>query len=144
MKLILPQRLVDQVEAAARTAFPRECCGLIEGRWNGAEAHAVALHPAPDGDMDSFAIDPESHFAAVRSARANGHALIGCYHSHPNGMSRPSDVDRKGAGEENFLWVIATLDDAGAPVRLRVWRYFGADFEETGWATGADWVTSSS
>ena len=144
MTLILPPRLVAQIMDEARAAFPRECCGLIEGIWQGAEAQALELHPAPHGDERRFAIAPDIHFDAVRKTRAKGHRLIGCYHSHPGGPARPSDEDRKGAGEDNFLWLIAALDGAQTPATLKAYRYSGADFEETGWVTGADLVTSSS
>ena len=144
MTLRLPPSLRAQIEAEARRAFPNECCGLIEGVWQDGEAQALVLHPAPDGTPDKFAIDPAAHFTALKAARANGHALIGCYHSHPNGQARPSDKDRDGAGAENFIWLIAALTDANATPALCAWRYRGSNFEETGWATGADWVTSSS
>ena len=144
MNLNLPPRLLEQIEAEARRAFPRECCGLIEGVWQDGLAHALAVHPAPDGETNLFAIDPGVHFTAVKAARANGHALIGCYHSHPGGMPRPSDADRKGASEANFLWLIAALETAAARPVLQAWHYSGGDFSEIGWATGADLVTSSS
>jgi len=138
MMLILPQRLAAEIEAEARAAFPRECCGLIEGVWEGEKARGLALHPAPHGNEHRFAIAPELHFAAQKKARTAGHRLIGCYHSHPGGLARPSGEDRKGAGEENFLWLIVALRSPDAPVALTAWRYSGADFEEIGWATGAD------
>ena len=144
MNLILPPSLLGQIEAEARRAFPRECCGLIAGVRRGSEAQAFALHPAPDGEADHFAIAPEFHFAALRKARRNGRVLIGCYHSHPGGMARPSEADANGAGEENFFWLIAALDDAEAPATLKAYCWSGGAFAQTGWATGADWVTSSS
>ena len=144
MTLILPQRLGAEIEAEARRAFPRECCGLIEGLWRGGDVQAVALHPAADGAADRFAIAPEIHFAAVRAARANGHVVIGCYHSHPGAPAHPSQEDSRGAGEDNFLWLIVALDGAEATATLKAYCWSGGDFTETGWATGADLVTSSS
>jgi proteasome lid subunit RPN8/RPN11 len=144
MKVLLPPSLLGQIEAEACRAFPRECCGLVEGVWQGGQAHVLALHPAPDGEVDRFAIDPGVHFAALKMARAKGHRLIGCYHSHPGSEAVPSKRDREGAGEGNFLWLIAALKDAETRPVLRAWRYSGVDFVETGWVTGADFVTSSS
>ena len=34
--------------------------------------------------------------------------MIGCYHSHPGGTATPSAADLAGAGENGFLWLIAT------------------------------------
>jgi proteasome lid subunit RPN8/RPN11 len=106
--LILPLVLRAEIEDAARAASPRECCGLIEGRLDGDAIHAVALHPARNlsPDADRFEIDPADHFRALRAARANGHVIVGCYHSHPNGKAQPSARDFAGALEENFIWLI--------------------------------------
>ena len=135
MKLSLPEGLRAQILAEARAATPRECCGLVLGRRQDDTAVAAALHPARNlaTDADRFQIDPADHFAAMRAARGAGVSVIGCYHSHPGGAARPSVRDLEGAGEENFLWLIATPEGAlAAFVYLR------------GGLTGADLVTSSS
>ena len=147
MKLFLPGVLRARIESEARASFPRECCGLIEGVFANHVAHAVALHPAANIALsaDRFEIDPQDHFVALKTARANGRALIGCYHSHPDGSAAPSATDKAGAGEEDFLWVIASLAGSAAPVVLTGFVYSAANFlpvvltEEL----GADLVTSS-
>ena len=133
MKAALPAPLAAQVRAAARAAFPHECCGLIEGVRDGDIFRITALHPARNraASPDRFEIDPADHFAARKTARANRRAIIGCYHSHPGGKAQPSAADLAGAGEDDFLWLIASDEDLAAFVYLR------------GRFTGADWVTSS-
>ena len=69
--------------------------------------------------------------------------MIGCYHSHPDGAAEPSATRPRGAGEENFLWLIAALaqvmaGDAGG-FRLSCGGFF-ADWIGP---AGADLVTSS-
>jgi len=110
MKLTLPQVLRAQILAEARAAAPRECCGLVLGRRTAGEAAILALYPARNtaGAADRFAIAPEDQFTAQRTARASGQAVIGCYHSHPGGAAMPSAADLAGAGEDGFLWLIAT------------------------------------
>lgn len=134
MKLFLPDDLRLQVLAEARAAFPRECCGLMLGVRSGGDAHALALYPARNAAAlsDRFEIDPADHFAALRLARAGSQQVIGCYHSHPNGVAWPSARDLKGAGEEGFVWLIAGKDE------LKAFVYLDGRF------TGADLVTSSS
>jgi proteasome lid subunit RPN8/RPN11 len=137
MRVVLPDRLRAQILREARAAHPHECCGLIEGTVEGAcEAQTfriTALHPARNlaDAPDRFDIDPRDQFTAYKAARARGHAIVGCYHSHPNGRAEPSTADQAGAGEENFLWLIASSESVGAFVYLR------------GKFLGADWVTSS-
>ncbi len=110
--LLLSDAFRAQIAAEARAAFPRECCGLIEGINDGDVARATALHPARNLSRvdDCFEIDPTDHFRAQRTARATGRAIIGCYHSHPNGRAEPSARD--GDSEDGFLWLIAAVNGA--------------------------------
>lgn len=117
--LLLSAAQHAQIEREAREAFPKECCGLLEGARNGAALCITALHPAHNlsTDSDRFEIDPADHFAAIRAARANGHEIVGCYHSHPNGKAEPSARDAEGAWDEGFVWLIAAL--SGGTVSMR-------------------------
>ena len=135
MKVALPEHLRAQILAEARTAAPHECCGLVLGTRAGGEAVAAVLYPAGNlaAASDRFEISPTDHFAALRAAREQGQAVIGCYHSHPDGVAQPSVHDVAGGGENNFLWLIATPDGA-----LAAFVYLD------GVMTGADWVMSSS
>ena len=143
MTLVLPAALKAQIEAEAKTAFPRECCGLIEGVVSGDVFKVHALHPARNDAAapDRFDIAPEDHLRALRTARGNGHDLIGCYHSHPNGRLEPSRHDHSGAGEENFIWLIAATD--GKTCQVGAFVYRSSIFEPVAFTVGADLVTSS-
>ena len=120
----LPAVLAEQIRREAAAAHPGECCGLIEGERDGDVFRATALHPARNlaQAADRFEIDPRDHLAASKAARANGRQLIGCYHSHPAGRAQPSARDLAGAGEEDFLWLIAAGEELAAFV------YFGGGF----------------
>jgi len=139
----MPALLAAQIQAEAKAAYPRECCGLIEGLHGNGIFDARLLHPARNRATaaNRFEISPEDHFAAARRARARGHRLIGCYHSHPNGRLQPSPRD--GESEGDFLWLIAATD--GASSNLAAWLYRAGRFTplELSDAVGADLVTSS-
>ena len=147
MKLLLPAELRARIEGETREAFPRECCGLIEGTRQDGEACAVALHPARNiaARPDRFEIAPQDHFAALKTARANGQGLIGCYHSHPGGDAAPSTTDLAGAGEEDFFWLIASLSVWDAPAKIAAFVYSAGVFlpADLSGPVGADLVTSS-
>jgi desampylase len=117
--LHLAKEFRDRIAAEARAAFPKECCGLIEGTRNGHTARATAIHPTRNmtDEPGRFAIDPAEQIRLMRAARQAGRAIIGCYHSHPNGRAEPSALDRENAFDEDFLWVIAALEP-GAEARL--------------------------
>jgi proteasome lid subunit RPN8/RPN11 len=110
--LLLPQSLRDAIAAESRAAFPRECCGLIEGARKGDVARALAVHPVRNlaSEPDRFELDPAEHFRLMRSLRGTGREIVGCYHSHPNGRAELSPRDRENAGEDDFLWLIAGVD----------------------------------
>ena len=136
-RVALSPALAGQIVALAQAAYPSECCGLLEGVCEEGGFRVAALHPARNlaDRPDRFAMDPRDQFAAQKAARANRRAIIGCYHSHPDGAARPSAHDLAGAGEEDFLWLIA----AGETLNAFVYREGGF----LGCITGADWVTSS-
>lgn len=116
MRVVLAPGLEDALMDQARAAYPRECCGLLEGRRDGLVWQIAALHPARNlaTAQDRFQIDPADHMAAQKAARARGQSIIGCYHSHPNGQAVPSAHDLAGAGEEGFLWLIAAGESVAA------------------------------
>ena len=147
MKLALAHEFQAAMQDQARAAYPAECCGLIEGKRDGDLVHGLALHPARNiaARRDRFEIDPQDHFAALKAALTNGRAIIGCYHSHPGGTPTPSQTDHAGAGEEDFLWLIAALGQADGPVTLAAFVYCAACFLPVAFTNlvGADLVTSS-
>jgi proteasome lid subunit RPN8/RPN11 len=124
--------LVDALRIAARSAHPNECCGLLEGVRTGDVFHVQVLHPARNlaARADRFEINAADHIAAQKAARANGRTIIGCYHSHPDGVATPSATDQAGAAQDDFLWLIVADDTVGSFVyRDGVFR---------GCVTGAD------
>ncbi|HEY3639228.1 MAG TPA: M67 family metallopeptidase [Rhizomicrobium sp.] len=140
-RFVLPAPLRAKLEQEAKRAFPRECCGLIEGiietgisglsnDESDCVARATALHPAPNlaAAPDRFEIDPVAHFALLRGLRGTHRAIIGCYHSHPNGRAEPSPRDISGAAETGFLWLIVALESAEAPIHLACFAWTGFAF----------------
>ena len=108
-RLILPEPLRTQLLTEARAALPRECCGLLEGVRDGGTVRVLALHPTANvsrAPETGFEIDPAAHFALQRALRGTEQAVVGCYHSHPNGRAEPSPRDRAGSCEDGWIWVI--------------------------------------
>src|SRR5438105_13521892 len=63
---------------------------------------------------DRYEIDPRDHIRIQREADANGHDIIGYYHSHPDHPAQASrfDTERAWAG---YVYVIVSVA-TGAPV----------------------------
>ena len=102
---VLAQAARETMLEFARAAFPREACGLLLGDRKRIEAatQAINVHPEP---LRHFEIDPASLIAAHKAAREGGPQVLGYWHSHPNGLAAPSDVDRAHASGEGRVWAI--------------------------------------
>ena len=93
------------LENAERTP-EREVCGLIFGTRDDEVTDIQECANVAGSPTDAFEIDPASLIAAHKTERAGGPSLIGCYHSHPNGVSKPSLRDVEAGSGMNFLWLI--------------------------------------
>jgi proteasome lid subunit RPN8/RPN11 len=104
---ISPSVVADMV-AHARAEAPRECCGLLIGKGESVVRSVRARNLAAQATR--YLIDPEDHFAAIRSARTEGLEVIGAYHSHPSSAPVPSATDIAEANSgSDFLYVIVSL-----------------------------------
>jgi proteasome lid subunit RPN8/RPN11 len=113
--------------AHAREEAPRECCGLLVGRETSIARSVRARNL--DVKATRYLIDPEDHFAAIRSARAECLDVVGAYHSHPSGTPVPSATDIAEADSgADFLYVIVSLsgDDVRA-YRIEAGAYTRVD-----------------
>lgn len=122
----IPGSLIDRLVNEARAAVPRECCGLLVGAGLRVTRLAAARNLA--ASPSRYDIAPEDHFAALRSARAEGLAVVGAYHSHPSSPPVPSPTDRAEAVPD-FLYVIVGLAPAPA---VRAWRLVDGNFVPLG------------
>nr|WP_317975322.1 M67 family metallopeptidase [Novosphingobium sp. IK01] len=123
------------VEAALR-AFPAEACGLLLGKEGHIMEARACANVAPD-PLRHFEIDPAALIAAHRASRAGGLAVLGYFHSHPNGLARPSATDARAAAGDGRIWAIIALTDAGPSdvgpsgqdAMLTLWRDTPSGFE---------------
>lgn len=83
----------------------REVCGLLLGAPDRVDDAVPARNVAPD-PARSFEIDPAMLLKTHRDARGAGTRVIGHYHSHPDGIPRPSRRDAARAVENGQLWLI--------------------------------------
>ena len=115
MDIEVTRDVIATLIAEARRAAPLECCGLLLGR-KGRITHAqpaANVHPDPAWH---FEVDPAALIAAYRAEREGGPALLGFYHSHPNGHPRPSATDCEHAGGDGRVWAIV------AAGKVHFWR----------------------
>jgi proteasome lid subunit RPN8/RPN11 len=121
------QRVLDDVQAHAREAAPRECCGLLVG-LEGRILESVRARNLEEGTT-RFQIDPRDHIRAIRDARERDLDVVGFYHSHPRSRAFPSETDVAEAGYAGAVHLIAGVDEHGAQ-QARLFRIDGEDVQE--------------
>ena len=106
--------------AWAQAAGGNECCGLLLGSDGVVERVELTANVATE-PANSFEIDPLALIAAEKQARQDGPDIVGYFHSHPNGLARPSNRDAEMAADDGRIWIII----AGG--QLTAWRPRGSN-----------------
>ena len=121
MTLEVTSQVMEAMIAEAAAAHPRECCGILLGERSviAALQRADNVHGDP---ARHFEIDPQALVDAHRAARTGGPQVLGYYHSHPNGLERPSSRDLDMAAHDGAVWAIIA---AGG---VTFWRLGDAGF----------------
>ena len=129
--LVLSADLCRQIEAEAAAAYPNECCGILIGRDVSSQAAGGSSRRVVDrlepgrntfeaGEQyHRFSIDPLQQLKAEKAAAAEGRAVLGFYHSHPDHPARPSEYDRE-HGWPFYSYVIVSVTK-GKPDDMTSW-----------------------
>jgi proteasome lid subunit RPN8/RPN11 len=122
-RLALPAAARRAIVAHARRASPRECCGFLIGA--GGHVHfTVPMRNVARG-RTRYRVDPAAHIRLLRVVRAffPPLAIIGVYHSHPEGDARPSPADVAQAYDATWWYLIIGLRSRRAA--LKAYRIAG-------------------
>lgn len=105
--------VLDELHHQAVQSHPAECCGILTGDDARITGHIPARNVHPQSETH-FEIDPAALIAAYRAEREGGleggARIAGFYHSHPNGVARPSATDSRDAAHDGRLWAIIAGD----------------------------------
>lgn len=106
---------------------PIECCGILLGLRCENETHIhqiiEAENIAPEQREKNYQIDWRTLMRTVKSTRQNPkltEQIVGFYHSHPDGSTQPSALDRELAWMDHS-YVIISLH-TNTPPTLSCWR----------------------
>ena len=119
--LVVPNRLIAQINAHVEKVYPEEGAGFLVGD----EGEVKEILPLSNAREDAarknrFLITPEDYLKAELKADSLGLSLIGVFHSHPDCPNVPSEYDREWA--QPFFSYIITRVDEGKSVSHRSWR----------------------
>jgi len=119
--LVLPNRLIEHINAHVEDAYPDEGAGFLLG-VEGEVKDIVPLKNAREDEArhNRFLITPEDYLKAELKAEGLGLSLIGVFHSHADCPNVPSEYDREWA--QPFFSYIITRVDEGRAVSHRSWR----------------------
>jgi len=86
MNLKLSRDFLNAIDGHALKNFPRECCGLLLGKFGKNVIEVVEVVKAENvlGSPIAFEVDAELVFKTIKRADERGLELVGIYHSHPN------------------------------------------------------------
>lgn len=123
MKVILDQKLFDDISRHAEEDYPNECCGFFFGKDSEERriTHAYRVSNTKEGDRRRrFKINPDDYRKAERFALNNDLDFLGVYHSHPDHPAEASEHDRKVA-MPYFSYIIVSVQD-GRAAETRSWQ----------------------
>ena len=119
--LVVPNRLLDQMDAHVEQAYPEEGAGFLIGKEGEVKDILALSNSREDGARHNrFLFTPEDYLQAEMKAESLGLDLIGVFHSHPDCPNIPSEYDREWA--QPFFSYIITRVDQGKAVNSRSWR----------------------
>jgi proteasome lid subunit RPN8/RPN11 len=128
--VIISQATLNEIKAAALAAYPLECCGLLSGVRSSTDTWRVMqAHPTRNVAVDPqrwFEVDPSTHLRLQRELRDAGQAVIGHYHSHPDGVPAPSAADLAAAQDPGLMWLIVAV--SGGQAAVSAYCFKGAGF----------------
>ena len=119
--LVVPGRLIEQMNAHVESAYPEEGAGFLIGEA-GEVREILALSNSREDSArhNRFLFTPEDYLQAELKADGLGLSLIGVFHSHPDCPNIPSEYDREWA-QPFFSYVITRVDN-GKAVNSRSWK----------------------
>ncbi|HET6822221.1 MAG TPA: M67 family metallopeptidase [Anaerolineales bacterium] len=119
--LVVPGRLIEQMNTHVEKAYPEEGAGFLIGEPGEVKEILALANSREDGARHNrFLFTPEDYLQAELKADGLGLSLIGVFHSHPDSPNIPSEYDREWA--QPFFSYIITRVDNGKAVNSRSWR----------------------
>src|SRR5512138_2858383 len=119
--LVVPNRLIEQMNVHVEKAYPEEGAGFLIGEGDEVREILALSNSREDGARHNrFLFTPGDYLNAELKAEALGLSLIGVFHSHPDCPNVPSDYDREWA--QPFFSYIITRVDEGKAVNNRSWK----------------------
>jgi proteasome lid subunit RPN8/RPN11 len=112
------------MHAHVREGYPHEVVGILAGQQTGETSRVTAIAALVNERSDSahnrYEVSGLTLMKAERTLEAEGHTILGYYHSHPDHPAKYSEYDRDHA-LPNLSYVICAVTADGV-TDTRSWR----------------------
>jgi proteasome lid subunit RPN8/RPN11 len=117
-RIELPTALLAELDAAARSAWPREFVAALGGERMADGWRLSRAEPLPNAapELDRFAVEPWRFARAEAALRARGASWCGFVHSHPSGIALPSPQDRRSLWHHCVQLILGSGPTVRAPI----------------------------
>lgn len=115
MALSLGTSQLAAIVGHALAAYPEECCGLLLGDGGLQDARVGAVLPVENRHAQprrGFELAVDAIACALAQERRGGRAVLGVYHSHPDGTPVPSVRDEREAWAGWSYLIVPVIDGA--------------------------------
>jgi proteasome lid subunit RPN8/RPN11 len=120
--LIIPPTVLRAIHSHGEAAYPNEGAGLLLGRADGAEGGKAVVDILPLANeweageqYHRYLITPQDMLRGEDEAARRGLDIIGVFHSHPDHVAEPSNMDRDWALPW-YSYVITSVQKANAVI----------------------------
>ena len=122
MGLTLPHAELDRLHAHARAGYPFEVVGLLAGSREERRVTRVVplINERADSPRNRYQVSGLVVLRAEEALEAEGLAVLGTYHSHPDHPSMWSEFDREHA-LPNLSYIIVSVQ-GGQAAATQSWR----------------------
>ncbi len=125
LKIIIPRKILKQIEAYGERSYPEEGAGLMLGKEEGASRTVDYLIFLDNAREDSarhnrYLITAEDMLKGEMEADKRDLSILGIFHSHPDHPNQPSEFDQEYA----IPWYsyLITSVHQGQAGESRCWR----------------------
>jgi len=125
LKIILPRKILKQIDSYGERSYPEEGAGLMLGREEGTSRivdHLIFLDNAREDSArhNRYLITAEDMLKGEMEADKHDLSILGIFHSHPDHPNQPSDFDQEYA----IPWYsyLITSVHQGQAGESRCWR----------------------
>jgi len=112
LQVSLTESAAAEIRRLAVAAYPHEGCGVLVGRY---AASSVSVVEATSGRNlwadrlgDRYDLDPAHIQTVDRGARARGLDVVGFWHSHPDHLAWPSQLDSDRAWTDSAYLIVSS------------------------------------